>query len=324
MQITIRMASMADGPVLQRLNRQQAARLFRADSRLPDEITLPVWLLLPEGGACWLACDAVGDPLAALVVEREEWPPESPFANVFPRAYLRMRYCAGDSADPALIFPALLARADGWLGGGQGIGRMLLHPRVDAALGEALAAAGFAPYHTIAHLPLPADVQAPALTGLEIRHATRYDVGAIAGLMAESWRFHAAHQPAILLSDSILEGCQRQTRFMLGDGINRALLIALWQGEIVGFFAIGLSMQDALARPALFHKGYYGDIYEVGVRGDQRRRGIGRAMYAAAWGWFAERDVRAIFVNYAPTNPLSSRFWPALGFRDAWVNWWRA
>lgn len=324
MQFTIRMANTADGPALQRLGRRQAARLFHADPRLPDEVTLPIWLLLPEGGACWLASDAAGDPLAALAAEREEWSPESPFANVFPRAYLRMRYFGGDAADPALIFPALLARADGWAGAGRDAGRMLLHPGCDTALGEALAAAGFTPYHTIAHQPLPEDVPDSPPADLEIRHATRYDVSAVAALMAESWQFHAAHQPAILLSESILEGCQRQTRFMLGDGVNRALLIALWQGEVVGFFSIGLSLQDALARPALFHKGYYGDIYEVGVRGDQRRRGIGRAMYAAAWRWFMERHVRGIFVNYAPTNPLSSQFWPALGFRDAWVNWWRA
>ncbi len=320
--LTIHLATMADVPALQSLNRQQTARLHRCDPRLPEESPLPAWLVLPEGGACWLA-DLEGEPLAALAVEPEAWEAESPFANVFPRRYLRMRLILGAEADPAVCVPPLLARADAWLDVVPTGGRMLLHPACDAAASAALRAEGFSAYHAIAHQPLTAGVPDDPPGAVEVRPADRFDVNVIADLMMESWQFHAAYQPAIQLSPHIREGCRRQTRSMIGDGLNQVMLVALVRGEIVGFFGIGLSIQDALARPALFTRGYYGDIYEVAVRADQRRQGTGRAMYAAARRWFAARDLEGIFVNYAPTNPLSSRFWPALGFVDAWINWWR-
>lgn len=320
--LTIRMATMADAAAIQRLHREQTRRMVGQDSRLPQDVMLPAWLIMPEGGACWLAY-AGETLLAALCVEPEHWPPESPFSNVFPRRYLRMRFYVGDETVPADVVSALLTRADGWLGAAPDAGRMLLHPGCDDALNRALRAEGFTIYHTIAHQPVPDGVHGDTPRDLEIRTATKSDVNMIADLMMESWRFHAAHQPAIQLSNSIREGCRRQTRFMLGDGVNQVMLVAQWQDEIVGFFGIGLSAQDPLSRPALFSKGYYGDIHEVGVRSDQRRQGVGRAMYAAAWQWFKARHVQGVFVNYAPTNPLSSRFWPSLGFEDAWLNWWR-
>ncbi|GAB4571614.1 MAG: hypothetical protein Kow0077_08750 [Anaerolineae bacterium] len=321
--LSIRLAKMADVRAIQRLNQQQAKRLAALDPRLPASVVIPSWLLLAEGGAGWVACE--GEELVgALSVEPEEWPPHSPFANVFPRRYLRMRLILGDAADPAAVIPALMARANGWLGVAPDFGRMLLHPLCDTAVSDVLEAEGFAPYHIIASQPMPAYLPDSDVPGLEISAATRHDVHAVAVLMAESWRFHAAYQPAIVISPHILEGCERQTRQMLGDGIQRVMLVARLDGEVVGFFGIGLSAQDAHARPALFATGYYGDIYEVGVRGDLRRQGIGRALFAAAWRWFSIRNVRGMLVNYAPTNPLSSRFWPAMGFKDAWVNWWRA
>lgn len=320
--LKIRMATMVDATAIQHLHRQQTTRLFRQDARLPQQVMLPAWSILPDGGACWLAF-AEETPLAALCVEPEHWPPESPFSNVFPRRYLRMRFFMGDDVSPADVLPALLTRTDGWLGSAPDAGRMLLHPGCDDALNAALRAEGFTTYHTIAHQIMPERVAVDHVPDLEIQAATKFDVNAVADLMMESWQFHAAHQPAIRIASSVREGCRRQTRHMLGDGVNQVMLVARWRGEIVGFFGIGLSAQDPLSRPALFAKGYYGDIYEVGVRGDQRRRGVGRAMFAAAWQWFKERHVQGIFVNYAPTNPLSSRFWPGLGFEDAWVNWWR-
>jgi ribosomal protein S18 acetylase RimI-like enzyme len=107
------------------------------------------------------------------------------------------------------------------------------------------------------------------------------------------------------------------------DRDDQRLLLAEQDGEVIAFFAIGLNIQQANTRHCLFMPGIYGDIFEVAVRENRRRGGVGTALFEAAWAWFAAQGTQAVFVNYAPTNPISSRFWPRLGFVDAWTNWWR-
>lgn len=321
--LSTRMVSLADIPAVQQLADAQTARYRACDPPLPERIALPSWLVFTDDATCWLAL-AGRRPVGALSAMHERWPPDNPLANVFPRHYLRLRLFLAEDAAPADVLPVLLRCVEGWPGARGISGRMLNVPACDAALQAALRASGFAPYHAIAHRPMLPPPPCPPVDGLVIRAAANGDVPALAGLLAESWRFHAAHQPAIRLSDSLQEGCAEQVTLLMGSGGHQLLLVAEQQGVVVGFFGIGLSVQEPQVRPAFFARGHYGDIFEVAVRADWRRRGVGTAMFQAAWAWFARRDVQGVFVNYAPTNPLSSRFWPRLGFVDAWVNFWRA
>ena len=320
--LVTRPASLADVSAIQALAHQMTAHLHTCDPRLPAEISLPVWMIFIDGGACWLASHD-GRPAGVLCAEPEVWYEDSPFANVFPRSYLRLRLSLDAGTDPQATLAILLADALAWSGAADTEGCLLMAPRADQALGTALEAVGFRPYHTIAAQPLHPLTAPPLPSGVTIRRATRRDVLPVAGLMAESWRFHAAHQPAIRLSPQIIAGCEQQARQLATERDNQVLLLAERDGATVGFFGIGLSHQDPASRPSFFLRGWYGDIFEVAVRSDQRRGGIGTALFHAAWDWFAAQDVSAVFVNYAPTNPISSRFWPRLGFVDAWTNWWR-
>ncbi len=320
--LSTQQAVIGDLSSIQALADAQTARFHALDSRLPTSIALPAWILMPSGGACWLLRDD-GALVGALCAERERWPAESPFSNVFPRRYLRLRLMLEDGVDPGAGLAMLLAEVDRWPGAVGSGGRMLLLPSCDEALQRALWQAGFAPYHAVAHQPMPVSMTNDLPPDVAVRVAEDGDSPQIAAMMADSWRFHAAHQPAITLSPQIEAGCERQAQILLGDGLSQATLVAVRGDDVVGFFAIGISAQEARTRPTMFARGFYGDIYEVCVREDQRRAGIGRAMYAEAWRWFRRHYVAGMFVNYAPTNPISSHFWPRLGFRDAWINWWQ-
>ncbi len=321
--LTTHLATLDEVPAIQALAEIRTARVHALDPRLPrQEALLPSWMLLPSGGACWLARED-GRLVGALCAEPEYWPPDSPFANVFPRRYLRLRLFLGEGGAAAPVVEALMGQAGEWSARTDQGGMMLLAPARDLPLTAALRTAGFAPYHAIAHQPMPDFSPAAPPSEVTVRPAREADIDAVADLMAESWRFHAAHQPAIQISSLLALSCHQQAWQLMGDGFNETLLVAERAGAVSGFFAIGLARQDAFTRMPLFTPGVYGDIYEVGVRADRRRSGIGTAMYRAAWQWFHSRGVDGLFVNYAPTNPISSRFWPRLGFVDAWINWWR-
>ncbi len=319
--LATRVASSADIAAIQALAQAQAERHHALDDRLPEGAALSSWQILLNGGVCWVA-ESEGQLVGALCAEREQWFSDSPFANVFPRRYLRLRLFLANGASPAPVLDRLLDCAARWPDALAIPGRMIMTPARDAELAAALEARGFAPYHAIAHRSLASPPTAPAAE-VTIRPARRGDLLDVAALMADSWRFHAAYQPAIILTDHLLDGCQEQAWQLAGDGAAQTLLLAEQGGEVIGFFGMGISVQQPEALPSLFATGLYGDIFEVAVRADQRRRGVGLALFRAAWQWFEARGAAAMFVNYAPTNPISSRFWPKLGFADAWINWWR-
>jgi GNAT superfamily N-acetyltransferase len=317
------MAAAADKERIQALIQEQTVRHHALDSRLPAQASLSIWQTVPHSGTCWLVEDG-RRLVGALGAEREYWPEDSPFANVFPRQYVRLRLYLTDSVPTGQVLDLLLDGVAGWPGALTLAGRMVMTPVCDEALSSALRVRGFEPYHTIASRPMTAPPDEIAPGDLVIRPARRADLLIVGALMAESWRFHATYQPAITLTDRLLEGCEQQAWQLSGDGMTQSLMVAERAGEVIVFFGIGLNTQEPDIHPALFAVGYYGDILEVAVRSDQRRQGIGQAMFRAAWRWFDERNVEGLLVNYAPTNPISSRFWPQLGFTDAWINWWRA
>jgi ribosomal protein S18 acetylase RimI-like enzyme len=55
-------------------------------------------------------------------------------------------------------------------------------------------------------------------------------------------------------------------------------------------------------------------LYEIGVRKDARRRGVGRALVDTALGWMKQRKMKAIWV--LADNPDAIEFYRACGFSD--------
>ena len=53
-------------------------------------------------------------------------------------------------------------------------------------------------------------------------------------------------------------------------------------------------------------------LYEIGVRSAHRRRGIGRALVEALFGWMREHEVREVWVLAG--NPTATGFYRACGF----------
>ena len=77
-------------------------------------------------------------------------------------------------------------------------------------------------------------------------------------------------------------------------------------GSVVGFLlAHVLPMRREPARELL--------LYEIGVRSDWRRRGVGRQLVSAMTGWMRAEDVVTAWV--LADNPGALRFYEACGFR---------
>jgi len=74
----------------------------------------------------------------------------------------------------------------------------------------------------------------------------------------------------------------------------------------------------------LLPPGPWGYVNCASVAADARGTGVGRAMVAAAMPVLQHprpKPVRGTYLYYNPPNPLSSVFWPRVGYRPLWTLW---
>lgn len=78
----------------------------------------------------------------------------------------------------------------------------------------------------------------------------------------------------------------------------------------------GLCIVRVDRAPPILEESQRGEITDLGVRPDRRRRGIGRALAGAALAWLRARGVARVEVRVAHGNAEGQAFWRALGFGD--------
>ena len=79
---------------------------------------------------------------------------------------------------------------------------------------------------------------------------------------------------------------------------------------------IGYVFADILDYPPVYQEKRYIEIYEMVVRKDQRRKGIGKIMLQDVLHWAKEKGITRVECKVATANPISQGFWNKNGFRS--------
>jgi ribosomal protein S18 acetylase RimI-like enzyme len=111
---------------------------------------------------------------------------------------------------------------------------------------------------------------------------------------------------------------------------DEAAVVALWQacGLTVAYndpvadfrFAMGkpgsdiLVSEDITGSVMVGHDGHRGWLYYVAVAPSERRRGLGRALVAAAEEWLRQRGVPKVHLMVRETNQAVADFYKRLGY----------
>ena len=95
----------------------------------------------------------------------------------------------------------------------------------------------------------------------------------------------------------------------IGDS-GHMVAIAARDKQQVGYIHAGIEKRPPVMEPAA-----HGVIQECFVAEAVRRQGVGRRLVKEAMNWFRERETAHVIVKYTLANPVSGRFWHALGFR---------
>ncbi len=293
-----------------------------ARPRTIDAIRRSVRTSLTEGNAVHLAVrDAAGSiigygaPRVQRLDSDNEWLAWAPRVG---GVWDSIAVSPPGSPGRSLILSALVARArELWSREGLD-GEVLAWASADGELAPSLASLGLIPSRHYALAFGSRGARAPTGTA-SYRPARLEEYPSLWRLRLEQAEFHVQHGRFDRPAPGLEQGFRRQFEAAfaareVGEGLPR-FWVAERVGAVVGFVEAAVqSMGDD--NPRGLPGGRYGYINNAAVKGSVRGLGIGRGLMEYALGRLSESRVRAFVLWYAADNPLSSRFWPRMGFRD--------
>lgn len=90
------------------------------------------------------------------------------------------------------------------------------------------------------------------------------------------------------------------------------VLVTTDKGQIVGYSSSRINRPSVNTREC----DAYGDITDMVVKAEYRRKGIGQQMLAKIFEWFELKNINRIELSVAAQNRVSNSFWKKNGFKD--------
>lgn len=145
---------------------------------------------------------------------------------------------------------------------------------------------------------LPASVAAPI-----VRAASGADLHWMVNLWSRMMRRHALAHPGFALADDAREVWEASVWEMMARSDSFVLVV-----EKVGFCCGWVARH-----PAIYRSQKVGLLSEIAVAQRARRRGVGKALMAAARAWFVSRELQEFQLATAMFNSSAQRFFTAQG-----------
>ncbi len=143
-----------------------------------------------------------------------------------------------------------------------------------------------------------------------VRRAVARDLDRVAALWCAITEHHARLDPLFTLRPDAAAEIDALLRTQLADS-DAAVFVWEERGDVPGFCIVRIDRA-----PPILAETTRAEITDLGVRPAARRRGIGRALAAAATGWARGCGVRRVEVQVASRNAEGQAFWRALGYGD--------
>ena len=141
-----------------------------------------------------------------------------------------------------------------------------------------------------------------------VRRAEARDLDALADLFVELLAHHAVLEPAFRVRADVRERLPKLLAQQLRDA-DAAVFVCEEACGLVGFCSVRVERA-----PSAMLEVSRAEIADLGVRADQRRKGVGRSLVETARSWVRSRGAERLEVRVAVRNPEGQAFWRALGF----------
>jgi ribosomal protein S18 acetylase RimI-like enzyme len=321
--MTIRSITPQDSEAIIRLIQRQDRRLHGLDGRLrPPRSETEIGAIVAEKVTAESLVAVTGDNQVRGLAIPGVWEigeEEEMRGFFFPRnGTVGLTLPDPDEPGATAVAHALLDAVENWWQERDVEGTLITWPAADSWLAALLSQRGYDRDSAAALRPL-APLPSLLETAVIIRPAHPEDEETLVALHLEEIRFHEAHTPYSRVVPAIEPAFrQRLVRVWRSDPIAEGaplLLLAEQAGQVVGFTENWLSEMKG----GWFVNGRYAYLNSVGVKEEARGQGIGRLLVAHTLHALAQYKIAGFYLYYVLTNPLSSRFWPKMGFRPLLV-----
>jgi GNAT superfamily N-acetyltransferase len=146
--------------------------------------------------------------------------------------------------------------------------------------------------------------------GGAVRRAARRDRDRVAELWLALTEHHASIDPLFALREDAGTEVGRIVEAQLRDA-DTALFVWDEDGDLPGLCIVRVDRA-----PPIHEEVCRGEITDLFVQPDARRKGVGRALLEAGLGWARERGAKRLEVRVVRANPEGQAFWRAAGFAD--------
>ncbi len=234
----------------------------------------------------------------------------------------------GDNDAKAVLETLVTALTDFWRSRST-LADMVPWPSRDTWVEQSLFVEGFAPEHVFNYRlpgPLPPAASPPAID-VAVRLAKPSDEDQLVSLNRANVAFDASHSSVIKVVPTLEPALRKElARVWVGQSVEDGVplvVVVEHHNKIVGMAQSYLVTTPGLGAIGTLPSGRYAYLHEVIVLPDMRGNGIGRMLLQGIFDAFAKLHVDAYTLYFNPHNPLSSAFWPHVGFRPIWTVYMR-
>ncbi|GLV60221.1 hypothetical protein KDH_70420 [Dictyobacter sp. S3.2.2.5] len=237
-----------------------------------------------------------------------------------------------DPADPNAfrVASALFATLSRLWSEQQVYGEMIRWPCCDPWLSSLVRKQGFLLDSELAYQAAPLALESRTFPeDIHARLARPEDEEALVALFTEELLFHEPYTPFVRMSSSV-ERAFRDRLDLLWSGKSveegAPLVVVIERdAQIVAMSECDLYIIESEddGEPYFIRRGRYGHINNMGVQQAFRGQGVGRLLVQASFEGLAHLRLGGYLLWFNPANPLSSQFWPRMGFSPLWRTYQR-
>ena len=144
---------------------------------------------------------------------------------------------------------------------------------------------------------------------VRIREANERDVSGMVELWTELMQFHSQLDSIFTVRAGADERFAEFVRANIASE-DACVLVAGEAGSIAGYCQVKVSQY-----PPVLEIERYGQIVDLAVRPQSRRRRIGTGLVEAACEWLSRKGVGRVEVRHSTKNALAKAFWRKIGFQ---------
>lgn len=144
---------------------------------------------------------------------------------------------------------------------------------------------------------------------MKIREAIRSDIENITKIWKEMMDFHIERDGSFNIANNAPKEFAKFIKENLSSR-DWSVFVSEHNEEVIGYVLAKIEK-----RPPVFKELDFCEIFDLAIKQEFRRKGIGESLLSKVFQWCSEKKIKRIEVKIAVSNEISTKFWRKMGFK---------